>query len=158
MNWDALGAIGELVGAVAVVITLTYLAAQIRQNTMSNRNLTLQTISNQNADWLCLITQSSEVARIFRAGQQDLGNLKDEDLVRYGMLMTQFCRVFDAQCHQYISRSLSDDMWRSSLRSIQFVLRRKGAREWWSSWGYQYTEDFQKTVAELLEEEKVPQA
>jgi len=76
MNWNAMGAIGELVGAVAVVITLIYLAAQIRQNTRSNRNLALQTISNQSADWLCLITQSSEVARIFRAEQQDLGNVK----------------------------------------------------------------------------------
>lgn len=31
--WDALGAVGELVGAIAVVATLGYLAVQIRQNT-----------------------------------------------------------------------------------------------------------------------------
>ena len=30
MNWDAIGAIGELVGAAAVVGTLFYLAIQIR--------------------------------------------------------------------------------------------------------------------------------
>jgi hypothetical protein len=33
MNWEALGAIGETVGAVAVVVTLGYLAVQIRRNT-----------------------------------------------------------------------------------------------------------------------------
>ena len=33
MNWEALGAIGEIVGAVAVVVTLGYLAVQIRKNT-----------------------------------------------------------------------------------------------------------------------------
>ena len=33
MNWEALGAIGEIVGAIAVVVTLVYLATQIRQNT-----------------------------------------------------------------------------------------------------------------------------
>jgi hypothetical protein len=38
MNWEALGAIGEIVGAVAVVLTLGYLAVQIRQNTLSNRS------------------------------------------------------------------------------------------------------------------------
>jgi hypothetical protein len=32
MNWDALGAMGELFGALAVVLTLGYLAVQIRQN------------------------------------------------------------------------------------------------------------------------------
>jgi hypothetical protein len=30
MNWDAIGAIGETVGAVAVIATLFYLAVQIR--------------------------------------------------------------------------------------------------------------------------------
>lgn len=30
MNWDAMGAIGETIGAIAVVATLAYLAVQIR--------------------------------------------------------------------------------------------------------------------------------
>jgi hypothetical protein len=30
MNWEALGAIGEIVGAIAVVVTIGYLAVQIR--------------------------------------------------------------------------------------------------------------------------------
>jgi len=33
MNWEALGAIGELVGAVSVLLTLIYLARQIKENT-----------------------------------------------------------------------------------------------------------------------------
>lgn len=37
MNWEALGAIGEIVGAVGVIATLGYLAVQIRQNTRSSR-------------------------------------------------------------------------------------------------------------------------
>ena len=37
MNWEALGAIGEVLGAVAVIATLGYLAVQIRQNRLSNR-------------------------------------------------------------------------------------------------------------------------
>ena len=35
MNWDAIGAIGEIAGAVAVVITLIYVALQLRENTKS---------------------------------------------------------------------------------------------------------------------------
>ena len=30
MNWDAIGAVGEIVGALAVVLTLAYLALQVR--------------------------------------------------------------------------------------------------------------------------------
>ena len=35
MNWDALGAMGETFGAIAVVVTFFYLAKQIRQNSAS---------------------------------------------------------------------------------------------------------------------------
>jgi len=32
MNWEAIGAVGEIIGAIAVVVTLLYLAVQTRQN------------------------------------------------------------------------------------------------------------------------------
>ena len=32
MNWDAIGAIGEIVGAAAVVATLVYLSRQVQLN------------------------------------------------------------------------------------------------------------------------------
>ena len=37
MNWEAIGAIGEIVGAAAVVFSLTYLALQLRANTRTMR-------------------------------------------------------------------------------------------------------------------------
>ena len=35
MNWEAIGAVGEVLGAGAVMITLGYLAVQIRQSTQA---------------------------------------------------------------------------------------------------------------------------
>ena len=37
MNWEAIGAVGEILGAIAVLLSLAYLAVQIRQNTASVR-------------------------------------------------------------------------------------------------------------------------
>jgi len=37
MNWNAIGAIGEIVGALAVFVTLVYLAKQLRENTASSK-------------------------------------------------------------------------------------------------------------------------
>lgn len=59
MNWEAIGAIGEIVGALAVVLTLAYLAVQVKtakratidQNTLSRANGVremLSTISTNN--------------------------------------------------------------------------------------------------------------
>jgi hypothetical protein len=37
MNWEAIGAVGETLGAAGVIITLVYLATQLRQNTRALR-------------------------------------------------------------------------------------------------------------------------
>ncbi|MGD2047251.1 MAG: hypothetical protein PVJ80_13005 [Gemmatimonadota bacterium] len=42
MNWEAIGATAELVGAVAVLVSLIYLANQIRQGTAATRVQTVQ--------------------------------------------------------------------------------------------------------------------
>ena len=151
MNWDAVGALAEVIGAITVVITLVYVAAEIRQNTKSNRNVALQTISTQNADWLSLITQDEGVARLFRVGQQDPQELSDDERVRYGMLMTQFFRVFDTQFYQYKTKVLPEEFWQSSVRSMQAILRRKGARMWWTKYGAQMTLPFQQFLDDLIQ-------
>ena len=48
MNWDAIGAIGEVCGAIAVVITLVYLSRQLRENTKS---IKLQSVESTFSEW-----------------------------------------------------------------------------------------------------------
>lgn len=47
MNWDAIGSIGEIVSAVAVLVTLVYLASQIRQSNQIARTEAELSIRNQ---------------------------------------------------------------------------------------------------------------
>ena len=146
MNWDALGAIAELIGAIAVVATLIYLAAQIRQNTFSNRNAALQTISSQYADWLSTIIENESVARIYRAGLADFNQLTEEDRIRFGMLLTQLCRACDAQYHQHKTSALPQEMWKSTLESLVGVLEKPGGSAWWSRYGSRFSPSFYTVV------------
>ena len=45
MNWEAIGAIGEIIGATAVVVSLVYLAGQIRTQNRQNRTAAMHEIS-----------------------------------------------------------------------------------------------------------------
>ena len=47
MNWEAIGAVGEVAGAIGVIATLLYLAAQIRQNTRAMRGATQDAIDER---------------------------------------------------------------------------------------------------------------
>ena len=37
MNWDAIGAIGEALGAVGVIVTLLYLSLQVKASTLASK-------------------------------------------------------------------------------------------------------------------------
>jgi hypothetical protein len=52
MNWEAIGAIGEVLGAIAVFISLSYLALQIKSNTASMEATSRHRVANEYRDWI----------------------------------------------------------------------------------------------------------
>ena len=66
MNWEAIGAIAELTGALAVFLTLVYLAVQIRQNTKALQGTTLNAITAQTGEELKWASEQTDVSRMTR--------------------------------------------------------------------------------------------
>ena len=64
MNWEAIGAVAEFVGAIAVVITLIYLISQLRQNTKALRSSSYASIHQQEDDFLAEMARDPILARL----------------------------------------------------------------------------------------------
>lgn len=62
MNWDAIGAIEEIIGALAVVISLVYLATQIRQNNKLAQAHTRHEVTNAAVVGGKLLAESPDIA------------------------------------------------------------------------------------------------
>jgi hypothetical protein len=93
MNWDAIGAIGEVVGAVAVISTLIYLAVQIRQ---SNRNLaeaTSASIIQSFASINSRISSDEQFAELFIRGRDDIDALNPVELERFRAFVQDILNV-----------------------------------------------------------------
>lgn len=54
MNWEAIGAIGEVLGAIFVFATLVYLSLQVRSNSRQLKSQNLHAATNQKQQWLSL--------------------------------------------------------------------------------------------------------
>lgn len=76
MNWEAVGAIGEVAGAIAVVVTLVYLALQIRHSTQATRIAAYHQAQEQLWSVGAAVSTDPELARIladtFAGGIDDL--------------------------------------------------------------------------------------
>jgi hypothetical protein len=153
MNWDAIGALAELAGALGVIASLVYLAIQIRQNTRSAREASWESVSRELQQFRALIAQDPEVARIYREGLRDLRSLSDDDRWRFGDLMQTIFTVSESQY-----RRRDSGLFQHGLEDILWTAGRPGAREWWMKGRRVYSPEFQRFVDEALEKSPEEQA
>ena len=82
MNWDAVGALGELIGAGAVVVSLVYLAVQIRGQNIETRTAGMHAVSAGFRDSIGSLAEIPHVARVWIKSNEDPDSLTDEELVQ----------------------------------------------------------------------------
>jgi hypothetical protein len=126
-----LGALGEFVGAIAVVATLAYLAIQIRQNTHSmeeSRRLALAQTYQIRADALQqMLVQASEseyigpiITKLTVAGYPEyvasLEQLTPEERGRFRQWQIAQQTHWDNMYYQYQQGFLDDEYYRDSFR------------------------------------------
>ncbi len=63
MNLNDLANLGQVIGAVAVVVSLIYVALQIRQNTHAVRSAAAQVVHEHFASWYHLLANDAELSQ-----------------------------------------------------------------------------------------------
>lgn len=86
MNWDAMGAIAELIGAIAVLGTLIYLTIQIRQNTKAIVLESSRGNLDQGVSWMNNLIQDPSLAELYLNGLQDKLETEEQRL-RFHLMM-----------------------------------------------------------------------
>lgn len=60
MNWEAIGAVGETLGALGVIVTLVYLAGQLRQNTIALRSASYEHWNDVSTSFTDFLSNNAE--------------------------------------------------------------------------------------------------
>lgn len=117
-NWEAIGAIGEILGAIAVVSTLAYLAVQIRESRTATAADIYQTRAATRADshfHLALNcptyheTHSKFLAEASSHGvDAALASLSDHERFLVGQYFAGVAALIDNACFQYKRGFLSE--------------------------------------------------
>ena len=152
MNWEAAGAIGEIVGAFAVVLTLFYLARQLRQ---SNLN-TEASVESQMGSWWSHANRemilSSDMIEVIEKGLNDTQALSDPDRRRFSWWLASLFYMFDNLHKQYQKGVLPKNSWVMNEMSISGLMKSRSVSLWWESGFFQATPDFKQRVEEIRKE------
>jgi hypothetical protein len=150
MTLSDLGNLGESIGGIAVLITLVYLALQIRQNTRTMRAAAHHSANQLGVQINLAFGTSPEVARVLVNGSAGAESEPHQKLMFHLMMRANFsgAEAFFIQAREGL---LERDMWESRRRSMQRYLRQPGVRSWWERNRDIFSEDF---AAELTPEEQ----
>lgn len=131
MNWAAIGAVGEILGAIAVVATLIYLAKQIRQNSQAVEVAALRDTTDQWNQWSEVLATSSDLADIVIKGHKSYRQLPAAEAERYGAYVQMF---FDST-ESYRALVLEHRV-QKNLDVLEKIVGRRialtGFSEWWA--------------------------
>ena len=87
MHWEAIGAVAELLAAHGVIVSLFYLAMQIRQSSKLTRIALLESYVTGSRAAFDLILENSDLYRMRRLGFDSPDEMSEEDHERYGMIL-----------------------------------------------------------------------
>ena len=151
MNWDAYGAVGEVVGAIAVVVSVAYLAVQIRRQTDQARLAATRDIGDQRNDLLHLLIEDSEVANLYLKAVNDYDSLPNNDRIRMTFLFQQLMRLAEQQ-HLHVKQGNIDPAYFDSMDRTYFEwLTFPGTQQWWTGSKEFFEPEFRERIDTLID-------
>ena len=147
MNWDAIGSIGEIIGAIATVATLLYLSLQIRSNTRVTKRQSLDDVIDRIIRWQSRLTSTPIHLECWVKGTQNFNGLSVEDKIQFNALIIEILATLEAA----IDAAKSDDLKPETIAAVDEIIlqlfRNQGVREYWHQ--AIYAEDFMKHVDQI---------
>ncbi len=150
MNWDAIGALAELVGAIGVIASLAYLASQIRQNTNAMRGTAHESSVARNTQYALAIGSSPQVSDLLARGHRSYESLSTAERLQYTHLIAAMLLGAEATLHQYKRGNLEEAIWERSCATMFAYTAFAGFRTHWEKVRATYTPEFRAVIdAEL---------
>jgi hypothetical protein len=132
-----LGNYGEFIGAIAVVLTLGYLAVQVRQsrqatleNTKAVRLATYQSFNDSSFSWAdSQMLYAAELAEIY--AKQSSNELSPEQANLWIGFQLKLLTVMESNYLQHRAGAMDDDLFEIKMRGSVLALLNPNSNGWW---------------------------
>ena len=127
MNITAVSAFAQIGASVAVLVTLIYLAIQVRQSAAIARSQSRQTQVGLDLELLKNVIELPEIA----ISHAQKGKLDNEAKVRLYYWLIAMMRSREHQWFQYLHGVIDEKSWESYRVAIRWVLNTERLRRYW---------------------------
>lgn len=131
MNWDAIGAVGELVGGLVVIFTLIYLSKQIKANSTQLEVSSITDLATLFNDAFLPIYNDEHSMSIWVDGLNNPESLSESDLVVFELFMHRLINPYEVVITHYEKGALDEATFQGYEARIQgLALDTPGGKTW----------------------------
>jgi hypothetical protein len=137
MNWDAIIAVAEILGVIAVIASLVYLAAQVKQSTAVARAAMVHATSELWSSYGQMLASNGELADIYLRGING-EPLSPVETFRLEYVIEVYVSLLEDANHQYSSGLYFDedddtDLIEYIAPTYKALFRCPVGRHWWAT-------------------------
>ena len=129
MNWDAITAISEFIASVAVVVSLIYLALQVKHSNKLSQSQTRTDLRHMAQSEVYKMIDIPEIAQSFYKNE-----LSEQDAIRLHNFLIAALRFREFIWRQYNNNLLDEDTFRYYMMAVIQVLGSERNRRWWNTY------------------------
>jgi hypothetical protein len=141
-----MGSIGEFIAAIATLVTLVYLAVQIRQNTSSVRASMFQESVRDMAVAGDVLSSDAELAKIWWVGAHDFDALQPDERLRFAAYALSLFRRMENIFYQTQHGALDSGFGESVIGSVHIMRSQAGVVAWWGRARVMFSPGFREYV------------
>ena len=138
-----------LVSSIAVVLSVLYLGIQVRRSTRVAKVAAQDTAASALRDVTKPFMENAELARIWRAGLEDLEVLSAEDQARFFHAAHQFLKALETIHFHYVYGLLDVQLWEGWRELLRHYVATPGLEYYLSRRGEVFSMRFRKFISEL---------
>jgi len=118
MNWEMISAVGQMLGAVGVIISIIYLAAQIRNQNKESRRAAMNVLTTHWSDLNRTLVENPDFATLWLRALQSFDQLDGASKLRFGAHLGRFLRFADRLYLAVLDGTLDGRLWRGYERTL----------------------------------------
>ena len=154
MNWEMISAVGQMLGAIGVIVSLIYLAVQIRNQKTESRRAAINLLTTHWSDLMKAHVDSAEFSALWLRGVESFDNLDATSKLRFSAHLGRFLRTADSLYLYLREGGMDEQLWNGLERTLAGTVAYPGFQQWWPTRKEWYTAEFRTLIDSLIASER----
>ena len=134
----------SILGTLAVVLTVVYLAIQVRASTRATYSQTYQTAVAALGDMAAIVGETKEKSKLFAVGMAEPDKLDSDEYLQFAYLGISLFRRYENAYFQYRSGMIDDEFWNGHRDNLLWFYHRPGTQRWWKERRLGFSKSFRE--------------